>query len=512
MSAATPPTVSPIGTSEDDAFRTDHLQGALGGRTVAGAIVTGAGQAVQTVLTFGSVAILARVLTPDDFGLVAMAGAVNALFSMFRDAGLATVTVQRARLTHAQVSNMFWINAALGAVVAVISASLTFVAAWFYHDRRLVGVMLPLSMTFVLAGCTVQQEALLARQMRFLAKSLINISAATTGLAVAWWLALNGFGYWSLVWMQLSVSGSSLILNWAASGWRPSLPRRQSGTRSLLRFGVDLTAAGTISRLASSTDTFLLGRLYGAEAVGFYSRAGALLIRPLEQVLSPAGAVLLPSLSRLQEAPERYRRAFVRAFDLVAFICFPMTALLSALSEPLVRIILGDRWLATIPVFAAFSFAGIYAPLGYLAGWLFESQGRGRDAVRANVALALTTVAAIGAGLPYGAVGVAWALSLSGLFLRVPLMYYFAGSRGPVSIALLWTCVRQHLLCWAAVFVAATLTRQALDGAPALLQVLVCVPVALAAGILAVAAVRSSRDRALRVFTMVRSPSRAIQP
>jgi PST family polysaccharide transporter len=453
-----------------------------------------------------SVAVLARILTPGDFGIVAMAAAVTSLFAMFKDAGLAIVTVQKATVSHVQVSNLFWINVSLGVLVAIVSAALSPIAAWFYHDTRLSGIVIALSLTFVLAGFTVQHEALLIRQMRFQVRAVINLAAFTSGFGVAWLLALNGFGYWSLVWMQLSTAAALLLLTWLASQWRPGPPRRDGGTRSLLQFGADLTAAATISRFANSADTFLLGRMFGADTVGIYSRAVALLIRPLEQVLMPAGSVLLPSLSRVQAAPERYRRIFHYALDAIAFVCFPATALLSALAGPLVMIVLGERWSATIPIFAAFSFAGIYVPLAYLACWLMESQGRGRDVVKAHMWLAVSTVVAICIGLPYGAQGVAWALSVCGVFVKVPLLYYFACRQGPVSIDLLWHRILHHLPCWVAVFAAATLARELLGDASEVKQLLVSIPIGLGAGGAAVLAVRPSRERALSVAKMLYSP------
>jgi PST family polysaccharide transporter len=452
-----------------------------------------------------SIAVLARLLPPSDFGIVAMAGAVNAMFGVFKDAGLSTATIQRATISQFQVSNLFWFNLTLGASMTVVTIVAAPAAAWFYHDPRLMTVIIALSLTFIAGGCTVQHDALLVRDMRFLSRAVISLTSTSLGFVVACALALKGFGYWSLVYMQLATSGSALVLTWVVSGWRPSLPRRNTGTRSLVNFGANLTAAAAIFRIASSADTFFLGRLFGAEAVGIYSRAVALLVRPLDQVLMPAGAVLLPGLSRVQGDDERYRRGFAFAFDGLAFLCFPLTALLSALADPIVRVSLGDRWEAVIPIFAALSFAGVYSPLAYMAAWLMESQGRGRDYVRANAVLALLTIAAILGGLVWGPLGVAWALSISGLLVRVPFLYYFATRRGPVSSSFVWHRVLYHLPAWAAVFVTASLTEALVTDMNSVLQLAICVPVAVAAGALTILLPRSSRESALAIVHAFRT-------
>jgi O-antigen/teichoic acid export membrane protein len=463
-------------------FRTDHLLPDLRTRAISGGLVTTAGQGAKFVLNLTAAVVLARLLTPVHYGLVAMVSGVTVFLGLFKDAGLSTATVQTETITQGQVSNLFWINVALGGVLSLLSASLAPAVAWFYGDARLVGIMLALSCTFLLTGSTVQHHALLNRQMRFKAEAIIDVGSMLAGTIAACCLALSGFGYWSLVGMYLCTAGTELVLTWWASGWWPTLPSRKSGVRPLLRFGAHMTASAAVARLARGSDSILIGRFFGAGPLGLYSRASVLLVRPLEQLLSPTGAVLIPVLSRLQSDPERYRRTFLRANDGLAVVSFLMTALMLALSRPLILVLLGPAWEGAVPLFAGFTLAALYIPLATAATWLFTSQGRGRDWLQVTVILSSVTIASYFVGLPFGVLGVVVAFSASGLLVRLPVLYYLAGRRGPVSTADLWKGFLHNVPCWLAVYASTTLASTVVGNVSPIEKLLLCGSVGLAVG------------------------------
>src|SRR5712692_4022203 len=286
--------------SQEQHFRTDHLLNDLRGRAISGGLVTAGAQIGRFALNLASAVILARLLVPADFGLVAMVATLTGFLRIFKDAGLSTATVQKDKITQAQVSNLFWVNVSVSAFLSLIVAGLAPAVAWFYREPRLLRVTLALSIAFAVSGSVVQHQALLNRQMRYKALAMIDIAAAACGLLVGIAMAGLGCGYWSLVGMQLATTLAELVLTLSVSRWRPQRPMRRSGTRPMLNFGASLTLADFVRRLAAGTDTLLLGRFYGAEATGLYSRATVLLMRPLEQVIMPFEAVFMPVLSRLQ--------------------------------------------------------------------------------------------------------------------------------------------------------------------------------------------------------------------
>lgn len=462
-------------------FKTDHLLPNLKRHTISSGAVTLSAQAVKFVLNLVSTMVLARLLTPRDFGLVAMVATVTGFLRVFKDAGLSVATVQREKITHAQVSNLFWINLGASLLSGLVLAALAPAIAWFYRNPRLIGIALLLSATFVISGTTVQHQALLKRQMRFKAIALIDVGSMVIGILVAIFMALAGFGYWSLVASSLAVETAGFLLTWSISRWRPQLPSRRSGIGPLISFGANRTTGDLISTIARGTDNLLIGRSYGSGAVGLYSRATALLIRPLEQFLSPINAVFIPALSRLQSQPERYRSTFLRVYEAIALVgCF-FTGLLAALSRPVVLILLGPKWGEAAVIFGGFTIAALCVPLANSSIWLFTSQGRGRDMLIAQSINSCVTVGSFIVGLPFGPVGVATAFSVASLLIRLPLLYYMVGRRGPVRTSDLWLRFFRYVPLWIVVFMVTWLTLGLVVDLRPLAQLLICASVGLAA-------------------------------
>lgn len=472
-------------------------------RAVSSGLVTATAQVAKFFLNLTMAVVLARLLTPQDFGLVAMASAVTVFLGVFKDAGLSTATIQREEITQAQVSNLFWINVGLGASMTLVGVALSGVVAWFYHDPRLTAIMAALSLTFVISSSTVQHHALLVRQMRFKALAAIEVGAMLLGIVVAVALAISSFGYWALVYMYLANGGVALALTWFVSGWRPSLPRRRTGVRPLVHFGLHLTLSDVVSRLSWGSDSVLVGRVYGAATVGLYSRANVLFVRPLDQLLSPTTAVVVPLLSRLQNDAAAYRRSFLQAYEALALASFLLAGFLLGLSRPLVMIVLGPGWEGAVPVFAAFTVAGLSMPMVFAASWLFTSQGRGGDWLRLTILLGLVTVAGYVAGLPFGALGVALGFSASGVLLRVPLAFRIAGRSGPVTAGDLWSGFLNYLPSWAAVSIVAFAVRSILASSNDALQTIAGGTAGLLAGLVVIAARRRTRTAALYAATKV---------
>jgi PST family polysaccharide transporter len=232
----------------------------------------------------------------------------------------------------------------------------------------------------------------------------------------------------------------------------------------------------------TNTDSILVGRVFGAEPLGLYTRASVLLARPLRQVLAPVNAVLTPVLSRLQSDSERYRRSFMRAYETLALITFSFAAMCLALATPLVLVILGPKWKGVIPLFSAFAVVAVSWPLAEAAGWLFQSQGRGREQLYNHTAGGALTLASYVIGLHWGLLGVVVALAVMSIAIRLPIAYYFAGRRGPVTTSDLWVAFFSHLPCWGSVYVTATLAHMMVKDAAPIVQLLVCGPISLGAG------------------------------
>src|SRR5437764_15047415 len=227
-------------TTEEDRhqehFKTDHLLPNLRQRTISSGLVTAAAQGAQFFLKLGYIMVLARILVPQEFGLVAMVTTVMGFLRIFQDAGLSTATVQRQEITHAQVSNLFWANVAVGGVTSLLVAASAPAIAWFYREPRLVSMTLVLSITFVLTSSAVQHIALLNRQMRFGVIAIIDVVSMLAGYLTGIALALSEYGYWALVFAYVVQVTIRLVLSWSISRWWSRLLSRKTQTMHLLSF------------------------------------------------------------------------------------------------------------------------------------------------------------------------------------------------------------------------------------------------------------------------------------
>src|ERR1700733_14789792 len=207
--------------------------------------------------------VLARLLTPADFGLVAMVTAITGLAQGFADLGLSEATIQHPEINHNQVSTLFWINVAIGLALTLIAVALAPLLAWFYREPRLRDITFLISLTFLIGGLRVQHDALLRRQMRFSSLAIRDIASYVVAVPVAILLAWRGACYWALVAMPLILNLSQMTLSWLMVRWVPGLPRRDAKVRSLIAFGGNIAASYLIFNLNNNADNVLIGWYWG---------------------------------------------------------------------------------------------------------------------------------------------------------------------------------------------------------------------------------------------------------
>ncbi|MHC4219755.1 MAG: lipopolysaccharide biosynthesis protein [Planctomycetota bacterium] len=443
--------------SPDRHFNTEHLQGDLKGRSIRGGAVTLTGQGFRFALQTGSIIVLARMLTPGDFGLIAMITAITGFIASFKDAGLSMATVQREKIDHDQVSTLFWINVMLSTAMMLLIAVLAPVLAWLYGEPRLVLLTLGLAGSFIFAGLAVQHQALLRRQLRFRALVAIDIVSRALGIAVAIVAAAWGAGCWALVLMAAVTAVVNAVGVWVVCDWRPGLPRRGCGVRSMLAFGGNLTVSHVVNNGARNLDNVLIGSVWGASMLGAYSKAYQLLLLPFQQFASPVTAVALPVLSRLQSDHARFRRYFRGGIMLLAALGMPLVAFAFVTAHDLTLLVLGDQWAAAAPIFMALAPAAFVETFNVANGWAFIPLGRTDRYLRCVVASSVVIMVAFAIGLPWGAIGVACAYSAARVALRLPqALYAFHGT--PLTIgdlgAALWRPAAASLLAATGLWIA----------------------------------------------------------
>lgn len=390
-------------------------------RVVRGGLARIAAQAATLLIRLGSMVVLARLLEPRDFGLVAMVGAVTGVFNLLRDAGLSRATIQRGDVTEEQLSTLFWINVLLGLLLAMAFLALAPVLVTFYREPRLFWVTAVLGVGFFLNGLGVQHSALLQRQMRFTTGAAIDIAALLASTAVGILLAWRGFGYWALVAGPLVSPAVSSAGAWLAVAWIPRRPRRGAGILSMLRFGGNVTLNSLLVYVAYNLDKVLLGRFAGADVLGIYGRAYQLANLPVENLNGAIGSVAFSALSRLQGDPARLRSYFLKGYGLVLAITVPMTIGCAVLADDVVLVALGARWAPVSPLLRLLAPTILVFALINPTSWLMLSSGLAGRSLRMAMVIAPLVILSYVVGLPYGATGVALAFSATMVLLTIPV-------------------------------------------------------------------------------------------
>jgi PST family polysaccharide transporter len=371
-------------------------------------------------------------LTPQDYGLIGMMAVIVNFVSMFKDLGLATATIQKEEIDDQQISTLFWFNVALSLAVFVVTAAIAPAVSWFYGDSRLTWITAVYGVGFLFGGLAVQHEALLRRQMRFLSLAIVEVASLLIGITVAVVLAWRGFHYWALIFSQLTQGLSYTIGVWIVCRWRPGLPARGSGVRSMLVFGRNLTGFSVVNYFARNLDNLLIGKFWGSQQLGLYAKAYQLLLLPIEQINTPIAAVAVPALSRLNDEPERYRQAYLRILEKVAILTMPGVALMIMTSDWITLIVLGPQWVNAARIFALLGIAGLVQPIANTTGWLFVTQSRTHHMFQWGLIGSTIIILSIVAGLPWGAVGVAASYSITFVVVVLPALLWFVGRTGPV--------------------------------------------------------------------------------
>ncbi len=389
-------------------------------KAVRGGAVKGLAQAANFVLRIGSMAVLARLLEPRDFGLVAMVTVMTNVLSLFKDAGLTVPTVRSPTITDAQLSTLFWLNLLVGVALTLICAAAASALAAFYRDERLVTVALWTAPSFLLTAIGVQHNALLERHLRFPVLSLIDVAAAFLSSLTGLTMALLSCGYWSLVGMTLVQPATSTVGVWIAARWLPGRPRRGVGIGSMIRLGGALTFRSIVIYAAYNTDKMLLGRFWGATALGSYGRAYQLLSIPTDSLNGAVGGVALSALSRLSDQPERLRVYFLKAYSLVLALTVPCTIACAVFSPEIVAVVLGSKWGETAAITRLLAPTILVFGMINPAFWLMFSAGLMGRSFWMAVVMGVLVISACVIGLPYGSRGVAAAYSTAMTLWLVP--------------------------------------------------------------------------------------------
>jgi PST family polysaccharide transporter len=415
-------------------------------KSVRGGIVTIGSRLISVVINLASTAILARILTPFDFGVVAMVLSITAFVAVFKDFGLSSASIQKgAALTPEQGNALYWMNVAVGTALTVLVACASPGVAWIYKSDDLIPVTMVVSLSFLISSLGAQHAAALQRNMMFRKKALADVAGTIVTFIVAVVMALQGFAYWSLVIGTVSGIAVTTAMLVALSPFHAGRPSRGVDMKELLHFGGRVTAFEFINYFHRNLDNILIGKVWGSEALGIYSRAYQLLMFPITNLRTPITAVAFPAMSRLHNDPVTFRIYYRKVAFLLAFASMPLVAFLYVAAPEVILLLLGEQWTAVIPVFQALAVTAFIQPVASLRGLVALSSGRSGDYLWLGIINAIVACSAFVAGLPWGPVGVAWAYSVAIYLLLYPTLR-LSYRNTSIQFSDFWSTIQQPAL------------------------------------------------------------------
>jgi lipopolysaccharide exporter len=391
-----------------------------------GVVWTAIATVITTIIQFLQLAILARILRPNDFGLMAMVMVVIGFATAFADMGISNAIIHHQTVSRTQLSSLYWLNVLAGIGVCLIVITLSPVIAQFYDEPRLARLVLWAALIFLITPLGQQFQILFQKDLKFQVLAFSDVIAAIIGFVVSVLAALNGKGVLSLIWGQLTTAAfrSTLLIVLGWSTWRPSIHLNLKELNGFVSFGLYQMGERSINYFAWNIDKLLIGRLLGATPLGIYNVAYQLMVRPF-MVLNPIlTRVAFPVFASIQNDNQRLSQGYIKLSQTIAFANFPIYFCMFALAQPLILLLLGARWQSAITVFQILVWLGVLYSLGNPIGSLLLAKGRADLGFWMNLAGFIIYASAIFIGSQWGITGVAWALLLSNAFILIPIDFW----------------------------------------------------------------------------------------
>lgn len=354
----------------------DAADSALKLRTLSGLSWNLGAQIIFQVVSLGIAAILTRILTPRDFGLVAMTAVFTGFLNVLSKVGIAKSLIHQQELDESHRSSAFWVSLASGCAIALLTMAAAPLVAWFYREPQVTPIMIAIGALFIVSAFARVPEALLTRDLRFRGLAVGKVAATVLGGALGISAALAGLGVWSLVIYQGGVTLVNTLIYWRLVRWRPRWQFSRDATRTMFGFAANLSGAQVFNYWTRNADNLLVGRYLGPVDLGFYSRGYNLMLVPLTQISEVIGAVMWPSLARIQHSTARVRSVVERAIGVLALIMGPLSIGAFLLADQLLLVVLGPKWTPAVAVFRILALAGLLQSIASVGGWVFQSQGR----------------------------------------------------------------------------------------------------------------------------------------
>lgn len=459
--------------SVDRYFADNKPYSGLGRASLHSGVTFVAARGLNIFVQLASTVVLARLLGPHDFGLVAMMLALIGFAPMFIDLGMSEASAQRARISRVEVSTLFWLNVLIGVVLAGALAASGGLIARAFGEPSLAGMALALSVTFVMMALGTQHYALMRRAMQFRRIAIIDISANIVGSVVSVALALSGWGYWALIAKPIVTSTLTVAGAWISCRWVPGRPRFTPMVKDLMRFGLGVTGFTMTDYFARSADRIAMGYFLGAGPLGYFQNAFTIYNNLLSIVTEPLHNIAVSGLSKLQDTMAELKRSWAGALSSLCFFSAPAFAALAVSANDVVIVLLGEKWSPAGPLLCVLAIRGIADCIERTLGWIHVAVGRPDRWMRWGVFSAICQLAALAAGLPFGVMGVTIAYTVTMFVLFVPALVYAGRPAGIGIHDVLRATAPQAIAALIAVALGLSAQEAFLQEVPRLLRILI---------------------------------------
>ena len=389
-------------------------------KTIRGIKWTGIARGSQQTLQIVIIIVLARLLLPEDFGIIAMAMVFTGLIAIFNDFGIGIAIIQKQNLTDEELSSIFWFSICIGLLATLFTIAVSPLIAAFYKKDILIPLIALMSLGFFFTACSTVQQSLLMKEMNFKKLALIEILSALIGGMVAIYLAYKGYGVWSLAWQTLTTSFITTGLLWMGRKWTPLFRVNYNGIRTILRFSLHLLGFRILDYFSSNVDYLMIGRFLGAEALGYYTLAYRLMINPLQNISKVVSRVLFPAFSEIQEDNERFRSAYLRSTKFIAIVTLPIMFGLFAVANEFILTFFGAKWAPAIFIIKVLCIVGIFQSTASTVGQIYLAKGKTDWMLLWSVLVICVIIGAIWIGIRWDIKGVAIAYTTAFIALAYP--------------------------------------------------------------------------------------------
>ena len=381
-----------------------------------------AAQAAKITVQFISVAVLARLLTPADYGLIAMVWVVGNLATLLRDMGTAAAIVQEPNLTNETTNAVYWFNVAVGTTLCVGLLALSHLIAGLFRTDAVVPLLYTLAPTFLISSLGSVHRALLERKSAFRIIAAVEVTTSIFGLIVTIVTAWFGAGAMSFVWGTLSMSTVSTAAFWKCARWIPGRIAGSSRFGAVLRFSGHLSAFNLINYCARNADSMVIGRYLGAASLGIYSTAYKVMLFPLQNMTFVANRALFPVMCRFETTAEM-RSLYFKSVSVIVMLTAPLMTGVFVLREPFIHTFLGAKWHAAADVLVWLAPVGFVQSIVSTTGTVSMVRGRTDQLMVVGLVVAGLQVVSFFIGVRWGVLGVAACYFIANLVGAIPALW-----------------------------------------------------------------------------------------